>query len=105
VAERPYARKVVLHCPRGHRMRLDALVEAWIHDGVQYVGVAGLDAAFIEDLIDEIHVLHQIEHGTGNEEGSLLLTASHEGESLAEALHFATQFFQDYGPTVQLVTL
>jgi hypothetical protein len=37
----PYQTKVVLHCRSGLPTNLEALVEAFIRDGVKFVGVLG----------------------------------------------------------------
>ena len=78
----PHAKKIVLHCRDGYTPRLDSLVEEFIRDGVIFVGVVGKDCAKVEDIIDEIMV------GDGSRDYHLL-TSSHAGESVEEALHFA----------------
>jgi hypothetical protein len=50
--EVPALRKIVLHSLGGYRPELDALVAGWIADGVKYVGVVGVDASLIEDIVD-----------------------------------------------------
>lgn len=75
-------RKIVLHCPNGYELRLDAMVEDFIRDGVIFVGVVGKDCAKVEGMIDELIV------GDGFR-GYDLLTSSHAGESVNEALEFA----------------
>lgn len=37
--------KIVLRSLRGYRDELGAMVDAWIDEGVIYVGVVGVDAA------------------------------------------------------------
>ena len=77
-----YANRVVLHCPAGYKMRLDALVEDFISDGVLFVGVVGEDCSRVEDTVDELVV--------GNGERNYdLLTSSHPNESIEEAVAFA----------------
>jgi hypothetical protein len=94
-----YARKIVLHCPTGYELRLDALVEEFIRDGVAFVGVVGRDCSRVEDIIDELVV------GDGSREYSLL-TASHPGESIEEALAFARSLSLELeGAEVQVVEL
>jgi hypothetical protein len=51
-----YAKKVVLHCPRGYEPQLAAMVEDFIRDGGTFVGVVGPDCAKVEDIIDELVV-------------------------------------------------
>ena len=58
-------------------------MDAFLHDGVKYIGVVGEGCAHIEDLIDEMVV------GDGTETTRFILTASHPGESLAAAVEFA----------------
>jgi len=78
----PYAKKVVLHCPHGYGPRLDTLVEDFIRDGVAFVGVVGEDCSRIEDIIDALVV------GDGSRDYDLL-TSSHPGESIEEAVAVA----------------
>ena len=49
-------KKVVLLSRQGYRRALDMLVAAWIQEGIRYVGVVGVDASKIEDIIDELCV-------------------------------------------------
>lgn len=94
-----YATKVVLHCPTGYHIGLDRLVEQFIADGVKFVGVVGHDCKFVEDLIDELVV------GDGSDPRRFLLTSSHPGESVEEALEFARQLAGDYAGDAQVVEL
>lgn len=52
----PISDRVLLRCSRGYRLELDALVAAWMQEGVKYVGVLGVDASKVEDIIDELCV-------------------------------------------------
>ena len=52
----PYAKKIVLHTPKGYSAALDTLVAQFIKDGVAFVGVIGKDCSKIEDIVDEICV-------------------------------------------------
>jgi len=92
-----YSKKIVLNCPRGYQKELDCLVEDFISDGVIFVGVVGEDCSRIEDIIDELVV------GDGMHEERSILTSSHAGESVEEALEFANSL-EFSGPT-QLVDL
>lgn len=95
----PYPRKIVLHCPRGHDPRLDALVEELIRDGVRFVAVVGMDCERVEDIIDELVV------GDGSRDYDLL-TSSHPGEPLEAAVAFARDLALDSaGPEVGVVEL
>lgn len=93
----PYGSKIVLHCPSGVRKGLPSLVEAFIADGVRYVGVVGPEASLTEDLIDEYVV------GDGSDDSRYILTANHQGKSLEEALEFARSLTGGYEGGVQLV--
>jgi len=93
-----YGRKVVLHSRNGYKSRLDAMVEEFVRDGVIFVGVVGKDCAKIEDLIDELVV------GDGSRDYSLL-TSSHPGKSMAEAVKFAEDLMGEFAGAVQLVEL
>jgi hypothetical protein len=93
----PYLSKVVLHCISGIPKGLPQLVEAFIEDGVKFVGVVGKDAALIEDLIDECVV------GDGADEQRFILTSNHEGETLDDAMEFANCLTGEYEGKVQLI--
>jgi hypothetical protein len=81
LTEVSHAKKIVLCCPHGYRPRLDGLVEDFIRDGVVVVAVVGEDCSRVEDIIDELVV------GDGSRDCGLL-TSSHPGESVAEAIEF-----------------
>ena len=49
-------RKIVLHSKRGYHPDLDALVADWMKEGVKYVGVIGVNASYVEEMIDELCV-------------------------------------------------
>jgi len=95
----PYLRKIVLHCPRGYRMELDSMVEQFLADGVAFVGVVGEDCSRVEDIIDELVV------GDGTDDGRYILTSSHAGETIDDALEFARSLTNEYEGEVQLVEL
>jgi hypothetical protein len=92
-----YGKKIVLHCPRGLHGLIDSFVAAFIKCGVIYVGVVGKDASQIEDIIDWSCI------GEGDADPYFMLTASHEGESLENAIEFAEQLTGDYAGPVQVV--
>ncbi len=75
---------------------MDALIESLIRDGVKFVGVVGDDCEKIEDIIDEMVV------GEGNN-NNFILTSSHPGESLEEAIEFARSLSLEYAGEVQVV--
>jgi hypothetical protein len=95
----PYSRKVVVHCPTGYHIGLDAMVEQFIAEGVAYVGVVGQDCSRVEDIIDELVV------GDGSNPERFILTASHPDESLAEAVAFAESLTGEFAGAVQVVEL
>jgi hypothetical protein len=92
-------KKIVLVSSRGYTVELDRLVKHWIADGVKYVGVIGVDASKIDDIIDEICV------GDGSEPYSML-TAFHDGdETLEDAVAHAEQISDELGTSIEVVKL
>lgn len=94
-----YASKVVLKCPNGYRMELDALVERFLTAGVRFVGVVGEDCAKVEDIIDELVV------GDGSDPSRFILTSSHPGELVADVLDFARSISEVGDDEPQVVVL
>lgn len=94
-----YAPKIVLHCPHGYVPRLDSLVEQFLADRVQFVGVVGEDCARIEDIIDELVV------GDGSDPLRFILTSSHPGESVQDVIEFASSLSPLEEDAVQVVLL
>jgi len=93
----PAARKIVLHSLHGYRPELEGLVADWVREGVKYVGVVGVDAARIEDAIDDLCV------GDGSSP-YFMLTASHgEGESLDDAVFLAEQLSGEFAGAATVV--
>jgi hypothetical protein len=83
-------RKIVLHSLHGYKPALDGLVHEWIQEGVKYVGVIGVDASKIEDIIDELCV------GDGSAP-YFMLTASHgPDEKLEDAVFLAEQLSDEF---------
>ena len=95
----PYLPKIVLHCRTGVPKGIDTQMEAFIADGVKYVGVVGQDAELTEDIIDECVV------GDGSDHTRYILTASHKVESVEYALQFAQSLTGEFEGAVQLVEL
>ena len=91
-----YQKKIVLHCPNGRPANLEQLVAEFRAAGVTYVGVVGKDCALTEDSIDELCV------GLGDDIYDLL-TASHPGKTLAEAVELAKSIGPEYAGPVQVV--
>ena len=73
------------------------MVQGWIRDGVNYVGIAGVDAAKLEDIVDELCV------GDGTREPYFMLTASHPGEPLSEAVAMANMLTGEFAGPVRVV--
>jgi len=80
-------------------MELDSMVEQFLADGVAFVGVVGEDCSRVEDIIDELVV------GDGTDDGRYILTSSHAGETIDDALEFARSLTNEYEGEVQLVEL
>lgn len=93
-----YGPKLVLHCRNGYQFRLDAMVEEFIKDGVKFVGVVGKDCSKVEDIIDQLVV------GDGARDYDLL-TSSHEGKSIDDAVQFARSLTGEFFGDVQVVEL
>jgi hypothetical protein len=90
-------RKIVLHSLHGYRPALSSLVNEWIQEGVQYVGVVGVDASRIEEIIDELCV------GDGSAP-YFMLTASHgPDEQLEDAVFLAEQLTDEFAGKVVVV--
>ncbi|MHB8744736.1 MAG: hypothetical protein ACYC9L_16685 [Sulfuricaulis sp.] len=92
----PAIRKIVVHSLSGYRPEFDALVQSWIREGINYVGIAGIDASKLEDIVDEICV------GNGVEP-YFMLTASHAGEPLSAAVALADQLTGEYAGPVRVI--
>lgn len=91
------SRKIVLHSLHGYRPVLDAIVAQWIQERVGYVGVVGIDASRIEDVIDELCV------GDGSN-SYFMLTASHgSNETLQDAILLAEQLSGELAGDVRVV--
>lgn len=80
-------------------MELDALVEQLLAGGVKLVAVVGQDCERIESIIDEIVV------GDGSNPERFLLTSSHPGEGVSEAVAFANSLSDEYSGEVQIVEI
>jgi hypothetical protein len=93
----PYASRIVLHSLSGAPEGIESLVESFLKDGVKFVGVVGKNAGHIEELVDEVVL------GDGTDDSRFLLTASHEGESLNDAVEFARSLSDEYGEGLQVV--
>jgi hypothetical protein len=91
------SRKIVLHSLHGYRPELDAVVTQWIQERVGYIGVVGVDASRIEDVIDDLCV------GDGSN-SYFMLTASHgPDETLQNAILLAEQISGELAGDVHVV--
>lgn len=75
------------------------MVAQFIKDEVVFIGVVGKDCSRIEDIVDEIVV------GEGFNNSHFILTSSHEGKSLEEAIEFAESLAGEYAGEVQVVQI
>ena len=91
------SRKIVVHSVRGFSPEFAACVADWIKSGVVFLGIVGKDAVRLEDLADEVAV------GDGTTTPYFLLTTSHPGESLADAVAFADALTGEHAGPVQVV--
>ncbi|MGO4551875.1 hypothetical protein AB4059_12315 [Lysobacter sp. 2RAF19] len=90
-------RKIVLHSTLGYRPELNTLIASWIREGVKYVGVVGVEAARIEDAIDDLCI------GDGATP-YFMLTASHGAdETLDDAVFLAERLSEELGGPVTVV--
>lgn len=94
-----YAAKIVLHCPRGYDPRLEDMVRQFVRAGVKFIGVVGQDCSRIEDIVDDIVV------GEGDDCGRFILTSSHEGETVEDAMEFAYLLGTEFEGEVQLIEI
>lgn len=94
-----YSQKIVLHCPDGYKPELDDMVEQFVRDKVIFVGVVGKDCSRVEDIIDELVV------ADGEDESRSILTSSHPGKTVEEALEFARSLTLEYSGDAQIVVL
>jgi hypothetical protein len=93
----PTIRKIVVNSLTGYRPEFDALVDHWMRCGVNYVGIVGTDAAKLEDIVDELCV------GDGTRQPYFMLTASHQGETIDDALALASILTGEYAGPVKVI--
>lgn len=94
-----FAKKIVLHCPNGVPLNMAEVAEQLVAGGVKFVGTVGPRCEEIENYIDEASVL------AGSPERNFVLTSSHPGETLQDAIKFAKCLGGDYEGAVQVVEL
>ena len=95
-----YAPRVVLQLPLSNPDLLPSFVEACIRDGVSLIAIVGEGCRGMEDLIDELIV------GDGSDESRFsVATTSHPGETVEEAVEFASILTVNQAQEVELVKL
>jgi hypothetical protein len=92
-------RKIILHLTSGNLSRLDSTVAEFMAGGVAFVAVVGPRASYVEDLIDEICV------GDGTAEPYELLTSSHEGATLQDAIEFSNLLTGEFSGPCRVVEI
>ena len=92
-----YAAKIVLQLPISSLELLPSFVEACLRDGVALIAIVGEGCGDIEEMIDGLIV------GDGLDRSRLIVTSSHEGETVEEVVQFAEIF--DAEGIVELVKL
>lgn len=86
--------KIVLALPISDKASLATFVEQCVARNVSLIAVQGEGCARIEDEIDWLIV------GDGTDDSRFITTSSHPGETLEEALEFATAWWVSAdGPT------
>jgi hypothetical protein len=95
----PFGKKIILHVRPGPVPSVDDLVERFVRGGVRFVAVVGRDCARLEDMIDAAVV------GDGSDDSRFILTSSHLGETLDEAVEFARCLSGEYAGDVEIVEL
>ena len=71
----------------------------FVASGVKFVGVVGPSCEEIEGILDEVFVL------AGSPERNFVLTSSHPGETLQDAVEFAECLIGEYQGAVQVVEI
>jgi hypothetical protein len=94
------ATKIVLQLPISDPDLLPSFVEACVRDGVELIAIVGEGCREIEDIIDELIV------GDGSVERRLSInTSSHPGETVDDAIEFASISRGERSQAVELVKL
>ena len=95
----PYKKSVLLYLTSDVPKNPDEIVERFLMDGVKLVGVVGISASSVEELVGEIV------DGDGSYPDRFILTSSHVGESFEEALEFARLLSGDLDSDVQVIEI
>jgi hypothetical protein len=96
---RPYAHKVVMHCPGPLPASAESIALHLIEDGTFLVAVVGPESKRFERAIDDVAVAH------GSPDRNFILTYSYPEGELAEAIEYARWFQDDSGKKPQVVEL
>jgi hypothetical protein len=94
-----FRKKIVLNCPNGIPDSIDARLDQFVADGVNFVAVVGPACREIEDMVDDASI------AAGSPDQNFILTSSHPDESVSEAIEFAERLTGEYEGPVQLVEL
>lgn len=89
----------MLNCPNGIPDSIDARLDQFVADGVNFVAVVGPACREIEDMVDDASI------AAGSPNQNFILTSSHPDESVSEAIEFAERLIGEYEGPVQLVEL
>jgi hypothetical protein len=92
IRDSAYANKVVVHSRSSDSVALAHWVEQWLRDGVSYVGVVGVNASALEDVVDWTCIELSLRDGRepGGDDGYDILTAFHQAdECLDDAIELA----------------
>lgn len=94
-----FRKKIVLNCPNGIPDSIDARLDQFVADGVNFVAVVGPACREIEDMVDDASI------AAGSPDQNFILTSSHPDESVSETIEFAERLIGEYEGPVQLVEL
>lgn len=92
-----FSKKIVLHCPNGIPASMTELAAQLVKEGVKFVAVVGPACREIENMVDDASI------SAGSPDQNFVLTSSHLGESIEEAIEFAERLTGEYEGPVQLV--
>ncbi|MBJ7447474.1 MAG: hypothetical protein JHC81_08060 [Brevundimonas sp.] len=91
--------KIVLALPISDEVMLAAFVERCLARNVSLIAIQGDGCERIEDEIDSLIV------GDGTDESRFITTSSHPGETLEEAVEFATAWRMNADGATEVVRL
>lgn len=104
-------RKLILYSTSGYRPELNAMIEKWIEERIEYIGIVGSDVENIYDAFEE--ALSYAYHPGSSTEGARSIDGSsyfmwpmahRNNESLQEAIVYAQQLTGYFsGPVTEVV--